>query len=68
MKQYTWSEAYTGDRYVKSLRTYSGHRGLGEATRNRLFEGIREVIERAGGVVIRPQLVVLFHARVKQLL
>ncbi|MBN1657198.1 MAG: class I SAM-dependent methyltransferase [Anaerolineae bacterium] len=66
VKQYTWSEIYTSDRYVKSLRTFSGHRGLDEETRDRLFAGIHDVIERFGGTVIQPRHVVLFHARVRQ--
>ena len=66
VKQHAWSEVYTTDRYVNSLRTYSGHRGMDEATRNRLFTGIRAVIDQAGGSVNQPNLVVLFHARVSR--
>ena len=66
VKQYVWSEAYTSDRYLKLLRTYSGHRGLDEGTRSKLFAGIREVIERFGGKVVKPNLVALFHSRVKR--
>lgn len=66
VKEYAWSEACTSDRYVKQLRTFSGHRGMDEGTRSRLLAGIREVIDAAGGTVITPQQVVLFQARVRR--
>ena len=64
IRQYRWTETYTTEQYLKHLRTFSGHRGLDEVTRNRLLTGIGEVIERFSGRVIKPQLVVLFHSRV----
>jgi SAM-dependent methyltransferase len=66
VKQYQWSETYTSEQYLKGLRTFSGHRGLDEGTRGKLFAGIREVIERFGGRVTKPKLVALFHSRVKR--
>lgn len=66
VRQYSWSLDLTSEQYLKLLRTYSGHRGLGEATRNHLFKGIQDVIEQFGGQVAKPQLTVLFHARVKR--
>jgi SAM-dependent methyltransferase len=66
VKHYSWSETYTSEQYLKLLRTFSGHRDLDEDTRDKLLAGIREVIERAGGSVIKPLLVVLFHSRVKR--
>jgi SAM-dependent methyltransferase len=66
VRQYSWPETYSSEQYLKLLRTYSGHRGLDEDTRDRLFAGIREVIERVGGRVTKPNLVALFHSRVKR--
>ena len=66
VRQYRWAETYTSERYLKMLRTFSGHRCLDEMTRDRLYAGIREVIERFGGRVRKPNLVVLFHSRVKR--
>lgn len=66
VKQYRWTETFTSERYLKLLRTYSGHRGMDEGTRDKLFAGIAEVIERYGGRVERPHLTALFHARVKR--
>jgi len=66
VKRYPWSLKLDAVQYLKLLRTYSGHRGVDAATRARLFAGIREVIEGYGGKIIKPQLTVLFHARVKK--
>jgi hypothetical protein len=65
-KQYFWSRILIGEQYIKGLRTFSGHRGMDEETRNKLYASILEVIERFGGKVAQPQSVVLFHSRVKK--
>ena len=65
VRQYRGWITLTTERYLKLLRTYSGHRGLDEAIREKLYAGIKGVIEQNGGQVIRPQLTVLFHARRK---
>lgn len=65
VRQYTWLLNLTTEHYLKLLRTYSGHRGIDALTRDRLFAGIRDVLEQFGGRVTKPQLTVLFHARVK---
>ncbi len=64
-KRYQWFETYTSEQYLKLLRTFSGHRDLDESIREKLFVGIHEVIERFGGRVMKPNLVALFHSRVK---
>lgn len=66
VRQYPWSRTLTSEQYLKLLRTYSGHRGLDGVTRHALHTGIREVIERFGGEVVKPQLAVLFHAEVRK--
>jgi hypothetical protein len=65
-KGYQWSETFTSEEYLKLLRTYSGHLDLDNYTRETLYKGVREVIERFGGRVTKPMQVVLFHARVKR--
>jgi hypothetical protein len=65
VKQYEWSETHTSEQYLKLLRTYSGHRGMDEETREQLFAGIRDVIQGFGDKVTKPCLAVVFHARVK---
>jgi len=66
VRQYAWSKQYTTEQYLKLLRTYSLHRDLDEGTKERLFAGIREVIERNGSEVTLPSLTVLFHSKVKR--
>lgn len=44
-RRYLWDVIYTADDYVAVLSTYSGHRALDDATRERLFERIRQRIE-----------------------
>jgi SAM-dependent methyltransferase len=66
VKQYHWSEMLTGEQYIKGLRTFSGHHGIDEGLREKLYAGILEVIGRFGGRVAQPQSVVLFHSRVKR--
>jgi len=66
VKQYRRSETCTSEQYLNLLRTFSGHRGLDENTRRKLFAGIGEVIEQFGGTVQKPFLVAMFHAKVKR--
>jgi SAM-dependent methyltransferase len=66
VRRYPWSRVLDAEQYLKQLRTYSGHRGVDAATRVRLYAGIREVVESYGGRIVKPQLTVLFHARVKK--
>lgn len=63
VRKYAWTETQTAEHYLAQLRTYSGHRGMDAGTRRCLFDGIRDVIERQGGVVEKPQAAVLFVAR-----
>ena len=66
VRDYSWSETHTTEQYLKTLRTFSGHRDLDEGLRQELYASIRAVLERFGGRVIKPYQVVLFHARVKR--
>jgi SAM-dependent methyltransferase len=61
IKRYHWTKEYTADQYIKLLNTYSNHRCLDRDRRERLFNGIRALIEdEYGGRVIRPYLTVLY--------
>jgi SAM-dependent methyltransferase len=64
IRQYTWTEVTSSDRYIKALRTFSGHYGMDSSLREQLYTRIRAVIDAQGGAVARPQRVVLFVARV----
>ncbi|MCC7357832.1 MAG: methyltransferase domain-containing protein [Anaerolineales bacterium] len=65
VRVYHWSEAYTAERYLKLLQTYSSHADLDPETRRRLYAEIGRVLERHGGAILRPFQVVLFQARLK---
>jgi SAM-dependent methyltransferase len=65
VKRYPWSAQYDADQYLKLLNTHSDFRNLAEATRQKLFAEIGELIKRFGGVVERPYLAVLYFARKK---
>ena len=66
VRQYAQLETLTGEQYIKQLRTFSGHRGLDETTRRSLYARILNVIEQFGGSLTKPQLTVLFHAKVQK--
>jgi len=64
VKKYHWSRSYTADQYIKLLSTYSNHQTLDGERREKLFRGVKALIEkRYGGRVRRPYLSVLFVAR-----
>jgi SAM-dependent methyltransferase len=66
VRQYPWSQTYSGEQYIKLLCTMSAHRGLDEETWRRLLAGILDVIEQYGGRLTRPFLAFLFHARMRK--
>ena len=60
---YRWDESYDAAGYLRVLNTYSGHRSLGYASRERLFRGISDLIEtRFGGRIVKGYLTTLFVA------
>jgi SAM-dependent methyltransferase len=66
-RRYLWEVIYTADEYVAVLDTYSGHRALEDATRQRLHERIRGRIEaRPGGTVRKTYLATLNVARLRR--
>jgi SAM-dependent methyltransferase len=59
-RRYLWDVIYTSDEYIALLNTYSGHRVLADATRERLYDLIRRRIEaRAEGTVRKTYLSML---------
>jgi SAM-dependent methyltransferase len=65
-RSYPWSAEYDSEGYVKLLHTYSNHACLDEAKREKLYAGIRALIdERYGGRVVRHVETVL-HVRRKK--
>jgi SAM-dependent methyltransferase len=61
--QFDWSETYSADDYIALLGTYGDHLTLDPAVRARLFAGIHEVIEGAGGSIELPYTTHLLVAR-----
>ncbi len=63
-RDYRWDETYDAEGYLRVLNTYSGHRSLNDASRERLFSGIRDLIEREhGGRIVKGYLTTLYFAR-----
>ena len=59
-RRYLWDVVYSAEDYVGVLNTYSGHRALGNDTRERLLARIRRRIEaRPGGEVRKTYLAML---------
>lgn len=63
-RRYRWDETYDTTGYLRVLSTYSGHRGLSDDARERLFRGIAHLVEaRYGGRVTKGYLTTLYVAR-----
>jgi SAM-dependent methyltransferase len=64
VRRYAWEVEYDAAAYIRVLDTYSGHRSLDSATRQRLFEGIARLIDtRYGGRITKGYLSMLYVAR-----
>ena len=63
-RNYRWDETYDAAGYLRVLKTYSGHRGLSNHTRERLFHGIADLIGlRFGGSITKGYQTTLYVAR-----
>lgn len=61
---FRWDQVYDAESYLRVLDTYSGHIDLDEATRRRLYRGIRRLIEdQYGGRVVKGYQTSLYVAR-----
>jgi len=64
VRRYVWDVVYTADEYVAVLDTYSEQRALEQATRDRLYERIRErIADRPDATVRKSYLATLNLAR-----
>lgn len=66
VKRYVCNHIYTADEYISLLNTNSRHRLIPDAIRFELFREIKEAIEEDGGILNKPQAVVLFLAKKNQ--
>jgi hypothetical protein len=63
-RNYRWEQAYDAGGYIRVLSTYSSHRSLDEAPRERLFRGISDLIEGGyGGRIVKGYLSTLYVTR-----
>jgi ubiquinone/menaquinone biosynthesis C-methylase UbiE len=62
VRRYPWSRQFNSEEYLKLLETYSNHHNLPEGKKKALYQGIKEMIERHGGVITRPYLSVMYLA------
>jgi SAM-dependent methyltransferase len=66
-RRYLWEVIYTSEEYIALLSTYSGHRVLADAARERLYDLIRHRIQtRPGGTVRKTYLTMLNVARLRR--
>lgn len=66
VRTYPWSQVYTVDEYIRLLNTYSDHRSLETSRRQRLFDGLAEIMNtKYGGRVTKPYLAVLYMAKLR---
>jgi SAM-dependent methyltransferase len=63
--RFPWSQTYRGPEYLQLLSTYSEHRRLAEPLRLKLFRGVAEAIEGAGGSIEVSYDAVLYRAMVR---
>ena len=66
VRKYRWDAEYDALGYTRLLSTYSDHVNLGAAARERLLEGIAELIDSEfGGRVVKGYVSILYVARVR---
>ena len=65
-RNYRWDETYAAEGYLRVLNTYSGHRSLGDASRQRLFRSIADLIDEGfDGRIVKGYLTTLYVAKRK---
>jgi SAM-dependent methyltransferase len=62
-RDYRWDQPYDAEGYIRVLSTYSGHIAFDPASRDRLFRGISDLIEREyDGRIVKGYLTTLYLA------
>jgi SAM-dependent methyltransferase len=65
-RNYRWDEPYDAQGYIRVLNTYFGHRSLDDASRQRLFRSISDLIEEEyGGRIVKGYLTTLYVTKRK---
>lgn len=65
VKRYEWFDKYSSDDFISLFNTNSAHQALEPNIKEKLFNGIREIIKNHGNEILKPQFVVLYLARKK---
>ena len=60
-RRYLWEVIYTADGYIDVLNTYSHHRALEDAARERLLERIHQRIERRPESTVRKTYLAMLY-------
>ncbi|HET9910817.1 MAG TPA: class I SAM-dependent methyltransferase [Anaerolineales bacterium] len=63
VKRFLWQEIYSTPQYLGLLNTYSDHLRLPEERRQKLFGGIKEILEQEGNRIEKPYEAVAYIAR-----
>jgi ubiquinone/menaquinone biosynthesis C-methylase UbiE len=66
VRRYFWDEWYDAESYIRLLKTFSGHIALHEPNRQRLFDGIAELINKEPGGRIAKGHLALLHVASKR--
>lgn len=67
VREYMWEQEYTARSYVDVLNTYSNHRDLPEDARQRLFDGVADLINTGyGGRITKGYMTLLLVAQVRK--
>jgi hypothetical protein len=64
-QKYEWIDKYSSDDYIALFNTNSAHQVLEQGIKDKLFNGTRDIIEKHGNEILKPQFVVLYLARKK---
>ncbi|WP_423229883.1 class I SAM-dependent methyltransferase [Desnuesiella massiliensis] len=65
VKKHQWFDKYSSEDFISLFNTNSAHQALEQSIRDKLFNGITEIIKRHGNEILKPQFVVLYLARKK---
>jgi hypothetical protein len=63
--QYPFEIEYSSEQYSQLLNTYSDHRTLEKRQKDKLFEGVKSVIDNHGGKLQKPYVATLYLAKKK---
>jgi hypothetical protein len=64
LRPYLWDVIYSAEAYTRLLDTYSDQPALSQDKRDRLYDGLRDLIDNSfGGAVVKTYLAILHVAQ-----